>query len=163
MLASGVSLAVGMRNLPRIRSIAIKKKLSIRRFSETPPPTQPRRVFVQKTTAGTGNPTGFDTDLYKRLSGRGPISWPSLVLTAVVGVGAVVYYNMERERRLESALGKIVTSESDGMWSPDPERLAPRRFIKTKYGYFPVDEGFGASELPHMAPVQLETNEGNLD
>jgi hypothetical protein len=76
---------------------------------------------------------------------RGPVSWPSLFLAAVAAASAVAYFKVERERRLEQAMGKIVTSESDG-WTPRPDYLAKRKFLKTKFGWFPKEDGFGARE-----------------
>lgn len=77
---------------------------------------------------------------------RGPVSWLSLFLAAVVSATLVSYYKIERERRLEDAMGKIVSSESDG-WTPDPILYAKRKFIPTKYGWFPVVDSFDACEL----------------
>ncbi len=86
---------------------------------------------------------------------RGPVSWVSLGLVTVVAATAVGYYQIERERRLENAMGKIVSSELNGDpddntnggdgggWSPDPEFFAKRKFKKTKYGWFPVEDAFG--------------------
>jgi hypothetical protein len=39
---------------------------------------------------------------------RGPVTWPALGLVAIVAGSAVAYYKIERERRLENAMGKIV-------------------------------------------------------
>ena len=58
----------------------------------------------------------------------------------------MAYYSVERERRLERAMGKVVSSESDG-WTPRPDYLAKRKFVPTKAGWFPVDDGFGAREF----------------
>jgi hypothetical protein len=52
--------------------------------------------------------------LYARTANRGPVSWTSLFLITVVAASAVTYYQIERERRLETALGKIVSSEYNG-------------------------------------------------
>ena len=76
---------------------------------------------------------------------RGPVSWPSLFLVAVTAASAVAYFQVERERRLEQAMGKIVSSESEG-WTPRPDYLAKRRFVPTKFGWFPQKDGFGARE-----------------
>jgi hypothetical protein len=84
---------------------------------------------------------------YERNRDRGPVSWTSLFLVTVVATSAVAYYSVERERRLERAMGKVVSSESDDSgWTPHPGSLAKRKFVKTKYGWFPVDDGFGARE-----------------
>ena len=40
---------------------------------------------------------------------RGPVSWASLGLVAVAAASAVGYYQIERERMLENAMGKIVS------------------------------------------------------
>lgn len=90
---------------------------------------------MRDTTAG----------LYARTRDRGPVSWPSLFLVGVAAASAVAYYRIERERRLEAAMGKVVSSESDG-WTPRPDYLAKRRFVATKYGWFPEQDGFGARE-----------------
>jgi hypothetical protein len=74
---------------------------------------------------------------------RGPVSWPSLLLVGIAAASCVAYYNIERERRLESAMGRVVSSESGG-WSPNPDVMAPRKFKLTPWGWFPEDDGFGA-------------------
>ena len=79
---------------------------------------------------------------------RGPVSWASLGLVAVAAATAVGYYQIERERRLENAMGKIVSSESG--WSPNPEYFAKRVFKKTKYGWFPVEDAFGGGTCLHV-------------
>lgn len=58
---------------------------------------------------------------------RGPVSWAGLGLAALLAASAVGYYKIERERRLENAMGKIVSSESG--WSPNPELFAPRKYL----------------------------------
>jgi hypothetical protein len=63
-------------------------------------------------------------------------------LVGVAASSVVAYYNIERERRLESAMGRVVSSESEG-WSPNPGVMAPRKFKLTPWGYFPEDDGFG--------------------
>jgi hypothetical protein len=69
-----------------------------------------------------------------------------------VGIAAasiVAYYNIERERRLESAMGRVVSSESDG-WTPNPDVMAPRKFKLTPWGWFPEDDGFGPCKQDHI-------------
>ena len=91
-----------------------------------------------KTRAGSGKvATGAPY-----IKNRGPVSWPSLFLVGIAAASVVAYYNIERERRLESAMGRVVSSESDG-WSPNPDVMAPRKFKLTPWGYFPEDDGFG--------------------
>ena len=64
-----------------------------------------------KTTAGTGDPEGLGGNT--GFSMRGPVTWPALGLVAVAAASAVAYYKIERERRLENAMGKIV---SESIW-----------------------------------------------
>ena len=91
-----------------------------------------------QTRAGSGKIAS--TEPY--IKNRGPVSWPSLFLVGIAAASVVAYYNIERERRLESAMGRVVSSESDG-WSPNPGVMAPRKFKLTPWGYFPEDDGFG--------------------
>ena len=83
---------------------------------------------------------------------RGPVSWAALGLVAVASASAVGYYQVERERRLERAMGKVVSStyrdggEEEG-WSPNPEFLARRKWKLTQYGWFPEEDAFGGGEL----------------
>jgi hypothetical protein len=103
---------------------------------------------VQASTAGTGHIGESVPGFYARTKDRTPVSWTSLFVVGVVAASAVTYYRIERERRLERAMGKVVSSESDGSgWTPRPDFLAKRKFVPTKWGWFPVEDGFGAREL----------------
>ena len=77
-----------------------------------------------------------------RSSKRGPVSWPLLGLAAVAAATGVSYYTIERERRLEKAMGTVVSSESGSdnstRWSPG-DGWAPRKFKLTQWGWFPED------------------------
>ena len=77
------------------------------------------------------------------MKNRGPVSWMSLFLVGVAAASVTAYYKLERERRLETAMRKVVSSESDG-WSPNPEVLAKRKFKRTPWGWFPEEDAFGA-------------------
>jgi hypothetical protein len=96
------------------------------------------------TTAGSGKSKEADLHAFSRE--RGPVSWSALGLVAITAASLVTYYKIERERRLEEAMGKIVSSESDG-WSPDPEFLGKRKWKMTKFGWFPVDDAYGGGEF----------------
>lgn len=103
-----------------------------------------------KTTAGTGRVAIDGAEEFSR--NRGPVSWAALGLVAVASASAVGYFQVERERRLERAMGKVVSSmyrngsEDDG-WSPNPEFLAKRKWKLTKFGWFPEEDAFGGGEF----------------
>lgn len=46
-----------------------------------------------------------------------------------------------------------VSSESG--WSPNPELLARRQFVRTKWGWFPKEDAFGGGELSSIIFVCL--------
>eukprot|EP00581_Thalassiosira_minuscula_P002579 CAMPEP_0183743164 /NCGR_PEP_ID=MMETSP0737-20130205/65078_1 /TAXON_ID=385413 /ORGANISM="Thalassiosira miniscula, Strain CCMP1093" /LENGTH=388 /DNA_ID=CAMNT_0025978773 /DNA_START=43 /DNA_END=1210 /DNA_ORIENTATION=+ len=127
-----------------------------------PPPTKPpasSSLKNAKTTAGTGNPEGLGES--PGFSLRGPVTWPALGLVAIASASAVAYYKIERERRLENAMGKVVSSESG--WSPNPDLLARRQYVRTKWGWFPKEDAFGASGKPAIGgPWSLVDLDGNL-
>lgn len=101
--------------------------------------------MTAKTTAGSGKANPNEPDLHAFSRERGPVSWQALGLVTITAASLVAYYKIERERRLEEAMGKIVSSESDG-WSPDPEFLGKRKWKKTKFGWFPEDDAYGGGE-----------------
>mmetsp|Transcript_12829 Transcript_12829/g.29860 ORF Transcript_12829/g.29860 Transcript_12829/m.29860 type:complete len:176 (+) Transcript_12829:3-530(+) len=123
--------------------------LSRRAFSDQKKPPAPSSVASAPTSmvgTGRGSARPEDSAIYQVSRNRGPVSWPTLGLVAVAAASAVGYYQIERERRLERAMGKIVTSESDG-WSPNPEFLAKRQWKRTKWGWFPAEDAFGGGEF----------------
>lgn len=99
------------RRAPIVTTFARSNSGGSSSSSSTPPPSNAgaaaaSAVKYAKTTAGTGDPegsgkTGFST--------RGPVTWPALALVAIAAASAVSYYKIERERRLENAMGKIVS------------------------------------------------------
>jgi hypothetical protein len=107
----------------------------------------PLRKYLSNTSGPTASKTqGIGTGKAAPgvfIKDRGPVSWPSLLLVGIAAASCVAYYNIERERRLETAMGRVVSSESGG-WSPNPEVMAPRKFKLTPWGWFPEDDGFGA-------------------
>ena len=133
-----VAASVLSRAVRESRVVAARRVVpSQRHFSGKVNPTH------AKTTAGTGR--GADASQHEFSRNRGPVSWPALGLVAVAAASAVAYYQIERERRLEKAMGKIVSSESDG-WSPNPEFLGKRQWKLTKWGWFPAEDAFGGGE-----------------
>ena len=99
---------------------------------------------VKTRGAGSGkvaNPPGVPY-----IKDRGPVSWPALFLVGIASASLVAYYNIERERRLETAMGRVVSSESFG-WTPNPDVMAPRKFKLTQWGWFPEDDGFGPCKV----------------
>ena len=116
---------------PTLRSMTSKTKPA--------PKSELSSAAAAKTRAGSGKVASATP----YIKDRGPVSWPSLFLVGIAAASIVAYYNIERERRLESAMGRVVSSESDG-WSPNPEVMAPRKFKLTPYGYFPEQDAWGA-------------------
>jgi len=110
--------------------------------SKSKPQQQPQLsvAAAAKTSSGSGKAPNATQIPY--IKDRGPVSWPSLFLVGIAATSIVAYYNIERERRLESAMGRVVSSESEG-WTPNPDSMAPRKFKLTPWGWFPEDDGFG--------------------
>jgi len=82
--------------------------------------TPPLNVKNAKTRAGTGQMDGSDGAGSMSMISRGPVSWVGLGLVAVAAASGVSYYQIERERRLEQAMGKIVSTGKPaigGEWS----------------------------------------------
>ncbi|CAB9520207.1 expressed unknown protein [Seminavis robusta] len=134
---------LSIRSTSRILKVANSRQLSsrwqqLRRpFSSTPPPPDPTK-------------------------NKGPVSWMSLFLVGIAAASVTAYYKLERERRLEQAMRKVVSSESDG-WSPNPEVLAKRKFKRTPWGWFPEEDAFGAAGKPAIGgPWTLIDLDGNL-
>ena len=125
-----------------LRSMTSKAKPS--------PKSELSSAAAAKTRAGSGK-VASGTPYIKD---RGPVSWPSLFMVGIAAASVVAYYNIERERRLESAMGRVVSSESDG-WSPNPGVMAPRKFKLTPWGYFPEDDGFGPCKWQRMCLISI--------
>lgn len=145
----------------RFGSLAARRAHSTpRRFLSTPPPPPKQPTPPPPLSGPTGSKTqGIGTG--KATAGsyikdRGPVSWPSLFLVGISAASIVAYYNIERERRLESAMGRVVSSESDG-WTPNPDVMAPRKFKLTPWGWFPEDDGFGPCKSG-TAPAHHDNN-----
>jgi len=159
------SLSIGGRSCFGTRDSLIRTSptpsLSLRLMSSEAKSAQKKAVAsasAAKTRAGSGKVASG----VPYIKDRGPVSWPSLFLVAIAAASVVAYYNIERERRLESAMGRVVSSESEG-WSPNPGVMAPRKFKLTPWGYFPEDDGFGPSGKPAIGGSwSLVDLDGNL-
>mmetsp|Transcript_14505 Transcript_14505/g.30006 ORF Transcript_14505/g.30006 Transcript_14505/m.30006 type:complete len:289 (+) Transcript_14505:105-971(+) len=67
-----------------------------------------------KTRAGSGKVASSAP----YIKDRGPVSWPSLFLVGIAAASIVAYYNIERERRLESAMGRVVSTGKPAIGGP---------------------------------------------
>lgn len=134
MLSIGRSRLLLSSLQQRSRPLAIRRTFVAQPGNK--PPSPPGSV-VPKPGVGPAAEDGT--------SNRGPVSWMSLFLVGVAAASVTAYYKLERERRLEQAMRKVVSSESDG-WSPNPEVLAKRKFKRTPWGWFPEEDAFGAGE-----------------
>jgi len=133
-----------------------KKCITNRWLTSSSSSSSKSNIKHAKTRAGSGNidsaDGGVKDGVHMSMIPRGPVSWAGLGLVAVAAASAVSYYKIERERRLENAMGKIVSSESG--WSPNPEFFAKRKFKKTKYGWFPEEDAFGGGTLVHSCKTR---------
>eukprot|EP00543_Licmophora_paradoxa_P006109 CAMPEP_0202442630 /NCGR_PEP_ID=MMETSP1360-20130828/2024_1 /ASSEMBLY_ACC=CAM_ASM_000848 /TAXON_ID=515479 /ORGANISM="Licmophora paradoxa, Strain CCMP2313" /LENGTH=282 /DNA_ID=CAMNT_0049058047 /DNA_START=6 /DNA_END=851 /DNA_ORIENTATION=- len=116
-----------------------------------PPPPNPK---VAKTRAGTGTTPG--TESHEFTLTRGPVSWPALGLVAVAAFSAVAYYQIERERRLEIAMGKIVSTGKPAIGGPwsliDLEgNLVTNKNFEGKW----VLLYFGFARCPDICPSEM--------
>lgn len=135
----------------RFGSISARRLQTSRRFLSTPPPKEPTSPPPPPPSAGpsVSKTQGIGTGKAypgSYMKDRGPVSWTSLFLVGIAAASIVAYYNIERERRLESAMGRVVSSESEG-WTPNPDVMAPRKFKLTPWGWFPEDDAFGPCKL----------------
>eukprot|EP00546_Thalassionema_frauenfeldii_P014830 CAMPEP_0178908386 /NCGR_PEP_ID=MMETSP0786-20121207/7895_1 /TAXON_ID=186022 /ORGANISM="Thalassionema frauenfeldii, Strain CCMP 1798" /LENGTH=314 /DNA_ID=CAMNT_0020580285 /DNA_START=97 /DNA_END=1041 /DNA_ORIENTATION=+ len=161
MIRTSLSLT---RNHIRLQRSASAAKRLMSQSSSRGKPIDPKTA---KTSAGTGRPANSAGEEFSRH--RGPVSWAAFGLIAVASASAVGYFQVERERRLERAMGKVVSStyrngsEEDEGWSPNPEFLAKRKWKLTKYGWFPEEDAFGGAGKPAIGgPWSLIDLDGNL-
>ena len=135
---------------PLLRSSFVKRA-KFRRTLSSPPSSSSSASHAKSTgnakevlkTQGIGSGKSSPGGIGGYIKDRGPVSWPSLFLVGIAAASTVGYYNIERERRLEAAMGRVVSSESDG-WTPNADTLAKRKFKLTPWGWFPEEDGFGA-------------------
>jgi len=88
--------------------------------------------------------------------GKTPVSWPMLGILGVAAAASVSYYRIQRERRLEEAMGKIVTTGKPaigGSWSlVDLEgRLVTEQTFAGKW----VLLYFGFARCPDICPSEM--------
>jgi len=122
--------------------------------------TSQRSVKEAKSRAGTGNievveGTGEGSGGFSMMP-RGPVSWPALGLVAVVAASAVSYYKIERERRLEEAMGKIVSTGKPAIGGPwsliDLDgNLVTNRTFEGKWTLL----YFGFARCPDICPSEM--------
>jgi len=97
----------------------LRSRSSARFFSTSPPPSSPvAATTTQRTSAGTGKQFDENPGSFGFHNNRGPVTWGALGLVAVAAASAVSYYQIERERRLEEAMGKIVTTGKPAIGGP---------------------------------------------
>jgi len=86
--------------------------------SKSKPQQQPQLsvAAAAKTSSGSGKAPNATQIPY--IKDRGPVSWPSLFLVGIAATSIVAYYNIERERRLESAMGRVVSTGKPAIGGP---------------------------------------------
>lgn len=116
-------------------------------------PVQPHPLAQQASTAGSGrgSPGGFFN-----LQNRTPVTWTSLFVVGVAAASAVAYYKIERERRLETAMGKVVSTGKPAIGGPwslvdmDGNLVTEQSFIgKWTLLYF------GFARCPDICPSEM--------
>ena len=50
-------------------------------------------------------------------------------------------------RHLLNNIITLMQVSSESGWSPNPELLARRQYVRTKWGWFPKEDAFGGGEL----------------
>mmetsp|Transcript_40885 Transcript_40885/g.49775 ORF Transcript_40885/g.49775 Transcript_40885/m.49775 type:complete len:261 (+) Transcript_40885:128-910(+) len=73
---------------------------------------------TQQIAAAARSRRGFSTEPGSGPKGRGPVSWVGLGLAGVAAASAVSYFSIMRERRLEEAMGKIVSIGKPAIGGP---------------------------------------------
>mmetsp|Transcript_25471 Transcript_25471/g.57141 ORF Transcript_25471/g.57141 Transcript_25471/m.57141 type:complete len:291 (-) Transcript_25471:22-894(-) len=96
------------------------QRMATQSTQPTPKAHKPSPIKYAKTSAGSGDPEGLSAagGGSTGFSMRGPVTWPALGLVAVAAASAVAYYKIERERRLENAMGKIVSTGKPAVGGP---------------------------------------------
>mmetsp|Transcript_22808 Transcript_22808/g.32165 ORF Transcript_22808/g.32165 Transcript_22808/m.32165 type:complete len:281 (+) Transcript_22808:236-1078(+) len=99
-----------------------KKCITNRWLTSSSSSSSKSNIKHAKTRAGSGNidsaDGGVKDGVHMSMIPRGPVSWAGLGLVAVAAASAVSYYKIERERRLENAMGKIVSTGKPAIGGP---------------------------------------------
>jgi len=88
---------------------------------------------------------------------RGPVSWTNLSLVAVASAAAVGYFKVQRERRLEEAVGKIVTTGKPAIGGPwtlidtETKQLVSEKSFAGKFTLL----YFGFARCPDICPSEM--------
>eukprot|EP00536_Pseudo-nitzschia_multiseries_P009150 jgi/Psemu1/306338/fgenesh1_kg.250_\ len=118
--SSSPTTLIRNRNALRSRNIVVEKRVSpsaLRSMTSKAKPSAKSELSsaaAAKTRAGSGK-VSTGTPYIKD---RGPVSWPSLFLVGIAAASIVAYYNIERERRLESAMGRVVSTGKPAIGGP---------------------------------------------
>mmetsp|Transcript_9797 Transcript_9797/g.21194 ORF Transcript_9797/g.21194 Transcript_9797/m.21194 type:complete len:293 (-) Transcript_9797:6900-7778(-) len=117
-----------------------------------PPTTAIHPLASQVSTAGTGRQAAGIFALNRKT----PVTWTSLFFVAVVAGSAVTYYQLERERRLEAALGQVVSTGKPAIGGPwslvdmDGNLVTEQSFVgKWTLLYF------GFARCPDICPSEM--------
>jgi len=117
--SSSMSL-IRNRSAVRSRNILAKKTTpasALRSMTSKAKPSAKSELSsaaAAKTRAGSGKVSAGAP----YIKDRGPVSWPSLFLVGIAAASIVAYYNIERERRLESAMGRVVSTGKPAIGGP---------------------------------------------
>mmetsp|Transcript_27291 Transcript_27291/g.60138 ORF Transcript_27291/g.60138 Transcript_27291/m.60138 type:complete len:314 (+) Transcript_27291:90-1031(+) len=104
----------GRNALTRTQSPPSSALRSMTSKAKPSPKSELSSAAAAKTRAGSGK-VASGTPYIKD---RGPVSWPSLFMVGIAAASVVAYYNIERERRLESAMGRVVSTGKPAIGGP---------------------------------------------
>mmetsp|Transcript_11893 Transcript_11893/g.17166 ORF Transcript_11893/g.17166 Transcript_11893/m.17166 type:complete len:278 (+) Transcript_11893:54-887(+) len=114
-----------------------------------------RRSLAWGSMPGEGPKTNFEQGAGHTT--RGPVSWTNLGAVAVVSAAAVAYFKIQRERRLEEAVGKIVTTGKPAIGGPwtlidsIDRKLVSEKSFAGKYTIL----YFGFTRCPDICPSEM--------
>eukprot|EP00591_Stephanopyxis_turris_P002863 CAMPEP_0195525216 /NCGR_PEP_ID=MMETSP0794_2-20130614/25532_1 /TAXON_ID=515487 /ORGANISM="Stephanopyxis turris, Strain CCMP 815" /LENGTH=235 /DNA_ID=CAMNT_0040655617 /DNA_START=185 /DNA_END=892 /DNA_ORIENTATION=+ len=90
------------------------------------------------------------------ISKRGPVSWFTLGFVGVTSAAAVGYFKVQRERRLEAAMGKIVSTGKPAIGGPWTAIDMNGQLVSEKdfFGKFTLLY-FGFARCPDICPSEM--------